>query len=96
LFQIKNDHRSDARGRGIGRMLVEAFIGESKRLGFIWIYLDTSDAQQDAVRLYQKIGFKNIGETGDISDVIGPYIPSDLHGVKVVKFLLKIDEKTSK
>jgi hypothetical protein len=76
-------------------MLVEAFIGESKRLGFSWVYLETTDAQQDAVRLYQKIGFKKVGETGDISQVIGPYVPNDLHGLKVVKFIFKIDEKAS-
>ena len=53
--------RSEARGLGIGRKLVEALIEESRKSGFKKVYLETSDPQKAAVRLYERIGFKNIG-----------------------------------
>ena len=81
--------RSEARGLGIGRKLVEAFIEESRKSGFKKVYLETSDPQKAAVRLYERIGFKNIGTDG-IGHVIGPYIPSCVHGVHVVKFIYVI------
>ena len=81
--------RSEARGLGIGRKLVEAFIEESRKSGFKKVYLETSDPQKAAVRLYERIGFKNIGTDG-IGHVIGPYIPSFVHGVHVVKFIYVI------
>ena len=81
--------RSDARGLGIGRLLVEALLEEARKSGFKKVYLETADAQRAAIRLYQRVGFENIG-TDDIDDVIGPYIPSCLHGVYFVKMIYNI------
>jgi ribosomal protein S18 acetylase RimI-like enzyme len=81
--------RSDTRGQGIGRKLVEGFIEEARKRGFKKVYLETADAQKPAIRLYERVGFKNIGTDG-IAHVIGPYIPSCFHGVYVVKLILHV------
>ena len=84
--------RPDVRGRGIGRKLLEAFIAEVTKSGFKWIYLDTTDPQKDAVKLYEKMGFKKTEECGIIHHGIGLTIPNCFHGVSVNKYLYKIVE----
>ena len=81
--------RPEVRGQGLGKLLVNAFIEDASKSGFGWIYLETTDPQQIATSLYEKIGFNKIGE-GGISHVIGPDIPECIHGVYVIKYLYKI------
>ena len=45
------------RGRKIGRKLVEALIKSAKNDGYTSMYADTSNAQIDAWKMYQKMGF---------------------------------------
>lgn len=49
-----------ARGMGAGRLLAEAIIAESRRLGYARLLLDTLPFMQDAQRLYLSLGFRPI------------------------------------
>ena len=46
------------RGLGIAKALIQATLDKSKELGFKSVYLETSDAQAAASKLYEKFGFK--------------------------------------
>ena len=64
--QIKNDtvemHRTSVhnefRNLGIGRKLVQALIDTAKENGYDVLYLETSNAQMNARRLYERMNFK--------------------------------------
>lgn len=49
-------------GRGIGRRLVEECVARARRQGAAWIGLYAADVNQIAVGLYQRMGFKVLGE----------------------------------
>ena len=46
------------RGKGFGRKLMDKVVDEAKRLGFKSIVLDSMSQYKDALRLYEKTGFK--------------------------------------
>ena len=46
------------RGKGLGRKLMDKAVDEAKRLGFKSIVLDSMSSYKDALRLYEKTGFK--------------------------------------
>jgi ribosomal protein S18 acetylase RimI-like enzyme len=77
--------RPEARGLGLGRRLVLGLIGEAANQRFKQIYLETTDAQKDARRLYEKIGFTKVGE-GGLFHLKNNYIPSCVHGLFVCKY----------
>ena len=62
---------SDARGKGIGRLLLERCIASAKEMGFKQCYLESALQLKAAVHLYESFGFKNIesalGNTGHYS-----------------------------
>lgn len=61
------------RGTGIGKMLVERVIDEARRIGYERMRLDTvASSMQDAVALYRRRGFREIGpyRTNPIAGVI--------------------------
>jgi len=47
-------------GHGIGNALAEAVIEEARALGYRAMRLDTSIRQEEAMRLYHRMGFKTI------------------------------------
>lgn len=49
--------RSDRRGRGLGRTLVEWAVGESRRRGCGLVQLTTDHSRHDAVAFYGRLGF---------------------------------------
>jgi putative acetyltransferase len=57
-------HR-DYRGKGMGRGLLEHALAEARRLGFKQVTLETASVLKEAIRLYERYGFK-------------PYIPAHL------------------
>lgn len=50
-----------ARGKGIGRMLVETLTDAASTSGAERIFLEVRDSNQEAQRLYEKCGFERIG-----------------------------------
>jgi GNAT superfamily N-acetyltransferase len=46
-----------ARGRGVGAALVEAALDRARERGCRRVELDTSEANEDALRLYERMGF---------------------------------------
>ncbi|KPV46117.1 hypothetical protein SE17_43620, partial [Kouleothrix aurantiaca] len=55
-------------GRGVGRALGEAIVEEARTLGYTRMRLDTSFRQQDALRLYQRLGFQSIQPYYELPD----------------------------
>lgn len=49
-----------ARGRGVGRLLAEGIVGTAKQLGYKRLVLDTLPFMNEALVLYQSLGFKPI------------------------------------
>jgi len=49
---------SDARGRGLGRKLLEHALARAKLLGFTRVELETASVLKDAIALYESYGFK--------------------------------------
>lgn len=49
------------RGRGLGRLLLEEVIKEGKKQGFNKIILNTLEKNRQAKRLYESLGFRNVG-----------------------------------
>jgi putative acetyltransferase len=48
------------RGRGIGRLILEAIICEGRRLGASRLYLETNSGLPNATHLYEALGFQHI------------------------------------
>jgi ribosomal protein S18 acetylase RimI-like enzyme len=48
------------RGHGLGRKLAEAVMAEARSLGYRAMRLDTLPSMQDAQRLYEMLGFREI------------------------------------
>jgi GNAT superfamily N-acetyltransferase len=49
---------SNARGRGLGKRLLEHALTEAQRLGFSRIELETSSVLKEAIGLYRRYGFQ--------------------------------------
>jgi GNAT superfamily N-acetyltransferase len=52
----------EARGHGVGRTLVEAAIGRARDVGANAVALHTAVFMQDAMRLYERCGFRRLPE----------------------------------
>jgi ribosomal protein S18 acetylase RimI-like enzyme len=55
----------EARGRRLSRRLMEAVITEARRLGYAWLKLGVTEGNDGALRLYESIGFEQIGYEPD-------------------------------
>jgi GNAT superfamily N-acetyltransferase len=55
----------EARGRGVGRMVLEALEAEARRLGVKRIVLETGVRQLEALALYAQAGFTRIPAFGE-------------------------------
>ena len=61
----------EARGLGLGKILIEKCLGQAKELGYKKIYLETMPELREAMKMYAKFGFQylkgpmgNSGHTG--------------------------------
>ena len=51
----------DARGRGVGRALLDHVVSETRQLGLLPV-LDVGRELVDAIRLYERCGWERMGE----------------------------------
>src|SRR5262245_36927621 len=56
------------RGRGVGRALAERIIADGQAGGYRLMRLDTSQRQAEAMRLYERSGFRRIAPYYPLSD----------------------------
>jgi len=76
--------RPSARRGGIGRALAEAILREGARKGYAAMRLDTLPKLRDAIRLYERLGFRRIAA----------YYPNPLPGVSYWE--IKLDDYRSR
>lgn len=50
----------DARGKGLGKTLLEKCMREAKKLGYTQMYLESMPELKTAIAMYKSSGFKNI------------------------------------
>jgi len=50
-------------GKGIGKSLIRAMLNHEKLKDVNAVYLDVYDKNENAIRLYEKFGFKTVGKT---------------------------------
>jgi putative acetyltransferase len=60
--------RPEARGEGLGRLLLEALEAEARRLGIGVLRLETGHEQHEAVGLYEDAGYRRIPCWGAYSE----------------------------
>jgi putative acetyltransferase len=48
----------DARGRGLGKLLLERALGQARALGFRRVELETAGVLEAAIALYRRYGFE--------------------------------------
>jgi GNAT superfamily N-acetyltransferase len=71
-----------ARGRGVGRFLVERCLERSRELGAPTLGIHTVALLRDAIRLYERLGFVRCPEFDlRVKDVFGAPPEKDLHGL---------------
>ena len=51
----------EGRNRGWGRVLIEHCLEKARQLGYRQVYLETMPELSNAIELYRKCGFKNLG-----------------------------------
>ncbi len=65
---VKMYLRPEARSRGLGRKLISICLDEAKKLGYANVYLETLPELAQAVKTYEKFGFRYLngplGNTG--------------------------------
>jgi ribosomal protein S18 acetylase RimI-like enzyme len=68
--------RPEARGMGLGRMLMESILANAKSLGAGSVLLDTGVYDTAAQALYRKLGFRNIDyyPEGENDPTLQPYL----------------------
>jgi putative acetyltransferase len=52
----------EARGLGLGRLIIDTCIEKAKQLGYTKMYLETMPELKQAVKVYEKFGFKYLNK----------------------------------
>ena len=60
------------RGEGLGELLLERIMGDARRIGYKYMYLDTLPFLKTALKMYRRFGFEEIARYNDspIDDTI--------------------------
>jgi len=66
------------RGRGVGKKLATALIGEARQMGYKRMFLDTVPSMQRAIVLYRALGFRPVA----------PYRDNPIEGATFMELLL--------
>lgn len=66
--------RSEFRGMGLGRKLVETICHDAREIGYRQMRLDTLGFMSGAQNLYRSLGFYQIAPYGDVPDSIKPCV----------------------
>jgi ribosomal protein S18 acetylase RimI-like enzyme len=74
--------RPDAAARGVGTALVEAAVAHAVAQGMKRVELSTTPFLDEAIRLYERLGFERTAESGP---------PADLHGTPLVTMVRPLD-----
>ena len=65
---VKMYLHKDARGKGLGRLLIDSCLQKAKKMGYKSVYLETMPELGKAVSIYEKFGFRYLnrpmGNTG--------------------------------
>ena len=80
---------SNHRGLRIGRKLVEALNATAKNEGFTTMYLETSDAQVDAWKMYEKMGFSFLRKM-DFGHGYGAFFVNNFSGLCVYAYTQRL------
>ena len=70
--------RDGARGRGIARALLSRIESEARRSGIDLLRLETGDRQFDAIRLYERAGFRRCDAFGEYATMTPRAIATSL------------------
>jgi putative acetyltransferase len=70
--------RDDARGRGIARALLARIESEARSNGIDLVRLETGDRQFDAIRLYERAGFRQCDPFGEYASMTPQAIATSL------------------
>ena len=70
--------RDDARGRGIARALLTRIESEARTCGINLLRLETGDRQFDAIRLYERAGFRRCDAFGEYASMTPQAIATSL------------------
>lgn len=62
------------RGRGAGKLLVNAVLHEAQNIGYTTMRLDTLDFMKGALTLYVNLGFREIAPYRNVPADLAPYI----------------------
>jgi phosphinothricin acetyltransferase len=58
--------RDDARGRGIGSLLIEALLAEARRLGKHIMIAGVDGANEASLRFHERLGFEKVGHFREV------------------------------
>jgi ribosomal protein S18 acetylase RimI-like enzyme len=71
--------RPEFRGKGIGKKLTETVLKEAKKIGYVYMRLDTVPSMKEAIALYRSMGFYEIK----------PYRENPVQGAIYMQLILK-------
>ena len=78
---------ADSRGRGLGRSLMTTYLDQIREMGVPGVFLDTTDLNEAACRLYEAIGFELLDRrpTRVWVDVIDGPVENRVYGLRLVE-----------
>ena len=81
---------SNHRGQRIGRKLVEALNNTAKNEGYNCMYLQTSNAQIDAQKMYEKMGFSLLRKIGFEGSVLVAFLVDNFSGLHARAYIQRL------